>query len=209
VDRGELVLMRGSPEALKYAQRELAHLDLVLEMVPGRTAAVQAGACLGVFPAHLAKTFATVYTFEPGADLFPVMVENAPAGNIVRFQAALGFRRGLVGTSRVRRDGKPNAHEGITHVVDGGTVPTLLIDDLALPVLDLIYLDVEGGEYLALQGATETIWRCRPVIVVEMNKNLHYVGVLESEIVGFLESHGYRHALSAGSDRAFVPVERT
>jgi hypothetical protein len=45
--------------------------------------------------------------------------------------------------------------------------------------------------------------------VVEMNKNLHYVGVLESEIVGFLESHGYRHTLSAGSDRAFVPVDRT
>jgi FkbM family methyltransferase len=209
VDRGELVLMRGSPEALKYAQRELAHLDLVLELVPGRTAVVQAGGCLGVFPDHLAKRFKTAYVFEPGADLFPVMVENAPAQNIVRFQAALGFRRGLVGTSRVRRDGKPNAHEGITHVVDGGTVPTLLIDDLALPVLDLIYLDVEGGEYLALQGATETIWRCRPVIVVEMNKNLGYVGVLESEIVGFLESHGYRHALSAGSDRAFVPVERT
>lgn len=200
--------MRGSPEALKYAQRELAHLDQVLALVPGRTAVLQAGACLGVFPSYLAQQFDTVYTFEPAADLFPVMTENAPAGNIVRFQAALGCRRGLVGTSRVRRDGKPNAHEGITHVVDGGTVPTLLIDDLGLPVLDLIYLDVEGKEFAALQGATETLWRCRPVVAVEMNKNLHYVGVKESEIVGFLEAHGYRHALSAGSDRAFVPVER-
>ena len=199
--------MLGSPEALKYARRELANLDQVLTLVKGRTAVVQAGACLGVFPDYLSKMFATVYTFEPGADLFPMMTLNAPAENILRFQAALGSRRGLVGTSRKRRDGKPNEHEGITHVIPSGVVPTLLLDDLALPVLDLLYLDVEGGEFSALRGSAETLWRCRPVVCVEINKNLQYVGIKESEIVGFLESHGYRHALSVGSDQAFVPVE--
>ena len=200
--------MLGSREALTYAQRELANVATVLELVSGRSAVVQAGACLGVFPAYLAERFEMVYTFEPAADLFGKMVRNAPAKNIVRFQAALGSRRGLVGTSRVRRDGKPNAHEGITHIVDGGTVPTLLLDDLALPTVDLLYLDIEGRELAALQGATETLWRCRPVVAVEINKNLQFVGVKEPEIVGFLEAHGYRHALSAGSDQAFVPVER-
>lgn len=200
--------MLGSPTALKFARRDIPHLDAVLALTPGRKAVVQAGACLGVYPDYLSRAFETVYCFEPAADLFAVMTQNAPQDNIVRFQAALGCHRGLVGTSRIRRDGKTNHHEGITHIVPVGVTPTLLLDDLALPVVDLLQLDVEGSEFSALQGATETLWRCRPVVAIEINKNLQYVGVKESQIVGFLESHGYRHALTVGSDQAFVPLER-
>jgi FkbM family methyltransferase len=207
VDSQALSLMRGSAEALKYARRELTNLETVLTIVPGRTAVVQAGGNLGVFPKRLASEFATVYTFEPASDLFALMQTNAPEPNIVRFQAALGDRRELVSTSRVRRDGKPNAHEGITHTVPGGSIPTLLIDDLALPVCDLIYLDIEGAELAALRGAVDTIARCRPVIAVEINKNLAYVGLSESEVTGFVTSQGYRHAMSVGSDQVFVPAE--
>lgn len=205
VDTGTLVL--GSAEALKWSHRELGHLEQVLTLTPGRTAAVQAGGNLGVFPKRLAEVFATVYCFEPAADLFVMMLKNAPAENIVRFQAALGDRHELVGTSRIRRDGKPNHHEGITHVVPGGTVPTIRIDDLGLRVCDLIYLDIEGSELDALRGAQETLRRCRPVVAVEINKNLKYVGVTEEQITGFIHDRGYRFAFNVGSDRAFVPVE--
>jgi FkbM family methyltransferase len=200
--------MLGSPTALKFARRDLPHLDAVLALVPGRASVVQAGGCLGVYPDYLSRLFETVYCFEPAADLFAMMTQNAPQDNIVRFQAALGCRRGLIGTSRIRRDGKTNHHEGITHVVPGGTIPTLLLDDLALPVVNLLQLDLEGMELVALQGSTETLWRCRPVVCIEINKNLHYVGVTEADIVRFLEAHGYRHALTVGSDQAFVPMER-
>jgi FkbM family methyltransferase len=200
--------MLGSATALKWANRDLAHLDAVLGLVPGRTAVVQAGGNLGVFPKRLAELFTTVYCFEPAADLFDKMLRNAPAENIVRFQAALGSRRGLVGTSRVRRDGKPDAHEGITHIVPGGTTPTLLLDDLGLPVCDLIYLDIEGAELDAVRGSVQTLDRCRPVVALEINKNLRYVGVTEEEIHTFIVAHGYRHAMTVGCDHAFVPVER-
>ena len=200
--------MKGSAEALKWSHRDLAQLEAVLALVPGRTAVVQAGGNLGVFPKRLAQVFAAVYTFEPAADLFAIMQENAPEPNIVRFQAALGSDRGLVGTSRVRRDGssKP-AHEGITHVVSGGTIPTLRIDDLGLPVCDLIYLDIEGSELNALRGASATLARCRPVVAVEINKSLGYMGLTPQDVSGFITSKGYRHALTVGSDQAFVPEE--
>lgn len=199
----------GSAEALKYSTRELANLERVLELVPGRTACVQAGGNLGVFPKRLAESFETVYCFEPDPDCFAKMQRNAPAENIVKIQAALGDLRRMVSTSHVRRDGKSNHHEGITHTVPGGSIPTLMIDDLGLRVCDLVYLDIEGGELSALRGAQETLRRCRPVVAVEINKNLKYVGVTETEIVDFIQSRGYRFALQAGSDRAFVPVERT
>lgn len=194
----------GSAAALKWGTRELRSLDVVLELVKGRTAVVQAGGNLGLFPRKLAKMFQTVYTFEPAPDLFRMMLQNAPAHNIVAFQAALGAKRGLVGVSRERRDGKPDAHEGITHTVAGGSIPSLLIDDLGLPVLDLLYLDIEGDELPALMGAANTIRRCHPVIAVEVNKNLKYVGVTEAQIEAFFDMHGYAHALSVGSDRAYV-----
>lgn len=200
--------MLGSAEALKWGRRDLAHLEAVLALVRGRTAAVQAGGNLGLFPKRLAQEFAAVYTFEPAPDLFKMLQANAPEPNILCFQAALGDQRGTVGVSRVRRDGKPNAHEGITHTVAEGTIPTLMIDDLGLKVCDLIYLDIEGDELKALRGAQETLRRCRPVVAVEVNKNLQYVGVTEEQIYGFIQDRGYRHVLNLGSDRAFVPVER-
>lgn len=200
--------MKGSAEAIKWGTRDLKYLDAVLALVPGRTAVVQAGGNLGIFPKRLASEFLTVYTFEPASDLFAMMQHNAPDSNIVRLQAALGYVRGLVGTARVRRDGsaKP-AHEGITHTVPGGCIPTLRVDDLALPVCDLIYLDIEGGELGALRGAVETLARCRPFVAVEINKSLGYVGLTAADVTGFIEAQGYRHALNVGSDQAFVPVE--
>lgn len=201
--------MQGSHSALKFAIRDLPNLNRVLKLVPGRTAVVQAGACLGVFPEFLAKRFKTVYTFEPAADLFRIMLQNVPLDNIVRFQAALGCERGLVGTARVRRCGSPGRdHEGITHIVPQGTVPTLQIDDLALPVCDLIYLDLEGYELNALRGAVDTLQRCRPVVAIEVNKNLHYMGLTREEVMGFVQSQGYVHKMTVGSDEAFIPVER-
>jgi FkbM family methyltransferase len=200
--------MLGSASAIKYSTRELANLETVLALVPGREAVIQAGGNIGIVPRVLSQHFKTTYTFEPAPDLFDKMLRNAPAENIVRFQAALGDRRGLVGTSRVRRDGKPNAHEGITHVVPGGTIPTLLVDDLALPVCDLIYLDIEGLELAALRGSVETLRRCRPVVAVEINKNLKYVDVTEADIYAFFADHGYAHLMCVGSDHVFLPVER-
>lgn len=204
----DLSRFKGSAEALKWNRRDLPNLDAVLAMVPGRTCAVQAGANLGVWPARLAQSFAAVYTFEPAADLFVTMTANAPAPNILRYQAALGYDRGLVGVSRVRRDNKPNAHEGITHVVAGGVIPTLRLDDFALPVVDLISLDVEGYETFALKGAADTIARCRPVLVVEVNKNLLYMGLTEDDLRRQIAAFGYIQVTRLSKDDVWVPTER-
>jgi FkbM family methyltransferase len=205
MDSGGVVL--GSATALKWSHRDLSHLEAVLRLVPERHVAVQAGGNLGVFPRYLSERFSVTYTFEPAPDAFRMMLQNAPAENIVAFQAALGAEPALVGLSRVRRDGKPDAHEGITYVTGKGTIHTLTIDTLALDVCDLVYLDIEGSELAAIKGAEQTLTRCRPVVALEVNKNLQYVGVTEADIYAFMALMGYRHALTVGSDRAFVPVE--
>jgi FkbM family methyltransferase len=201
---------KGSPEGLKWMRRDLPYLDRIIQRVPQKRVAVQAGACLGVYPKRLAAAFGVTYVFEPSAELFPLMVTNAPETNIVRFQAALGCDRALVGVSRQRRDGKPTNHEGITHIAGPGSIPTLCLDDLALPVCDLVYLDVEGYELYALQGAVETIARCRPLLAVEINKNAAFLGLSRDEVRAYItDVLQYRFVERLQSDEVYEPVEWT
>lgn len=194
----------GDPVALGYARRDLSALERIIARVPQPRVAVQAGGNLGIYPKRLARSFATVYCFEPDASCFAAMMHNAPEPNIVRLQAAVGVTRELVGLSAARRDGSGRpSHLGLTHVAGAGVIPTLRLDDLALPICDLVCLDVEGYELFALQGALETLQRCRPVVSVELNKNLAHVGHTAGDVVACLEAMGYRQVDQQASDAVF------
>jgi FkbM family methyltransferase len=177
-------------ECLHWNRFDMPCLDLALEMTPGRKVAVQAGGNLGMFAAKLSETFEAVYTFEPDAVLFPMLVANAPRENVIRFQAALGDGPHFVGTKRETPD---NTHLGVTHIAGPGIIPTVCLDDLGLRACDLLYLDVEGYELYALRGAAQTIARCKPVIVVEVNRCCLRYGYTESDIAVFLRNAGYEH----------------
>jgi FkbM family methyltransferase len=198
---------QGSPLMLKFMRRDLPTLDRVIEMVPRHRVCVQAGGALGIFPKRLAETFDEVLTFEPDPDNFVRLCLNAPEPTIRAYPVALGAVNATVGLCKQRRDGKPENHEGCVHVAGDGEVPMLRLDELQLRVCDLLYLDVEGYELFALQGAAETLRRCRPVIALEVNANLGFYGLQESDLVGYLASSGYRRAARLGSDQVFVTVE--
>lgn len=202
--------LAGSHAQLRLNRRDLPTLDWVIGQCRQHRVAVQAGGNLGIWPKRLAQSFETVYTFEPAPDLFPVLVANAPERNILRYQAALGAKAELVGTCSQRRDGKSAGnHEGLTHIAGTGNVPTLRLDDFQLPVCDLLYLDIEGWELYALQGAAWTLRRCRPVVAVEINKQLAFVHIQPEQVRGFLRDRGYVHVHTLVSDEVFLPEEWT
>ena len=192
----------GGAECLKWNRRDVQTLDRVLGIVPFRRAAVQGGGNLGIFPKRLALEFDAVYAFEPDPALFAIMCHNAPEPNIVKMQAALGAKRDLVAT---KHGTETRTHEGVTHIAGPGIIPTILVDDLGLPHCDLIYLDVEGWEYFALQGAVDTIRRCRPIVACEINSCIRRVGLTGDDIRSFMASFGYVRAFRMRSDDVFVP----
>ena len=125
---------------------------------------VQAGGACGLYPRLLSETFGRVYTFEPDPLSFNCLVMNCQKDNIFKYNAAVGSKNELISLLR----GNPqNVGENKVGVGDNNVLPTLMIDNLGLDVCDFIQLDVELYELNAIQGAEQTIRRCKPVISCE------------------------------------------
>ena len=81
-----------------------------------------------------------------------------------------------------------------------------MIDDLNLPILDLIHLDIEGYEKKALTGGIQTIKRCKPVIVLENYAPwLARYGTNIDEIEQLLTSLEYNFIDEVQGDRVYQP----
>lgn len=201
------MLTEADKEARRWVLKDLPTLHVAASLCGQLRTAVQAGGLHGVFAGALAKRFETVHVFEPDPRLFGIMAYNiGGTPNVRMYGAALGAHHTPVSTKAGRRDGNEarSQHAGTTHVVSGGTIATLKIDDLNLIHCDLIQLDVEGYELEALQGATHTIEVSRPVIMVEVNSNLTAMGYRESDIDYWIRSRGYRQHSAIRSDRIYV-----
>ena len=69
-------------------------------------------------------------------------------------------------------------------------------DDLEIPDIDLIKMDIEGFEQFALRGLRQTLDRHRPVVVVEVTVRPGVDGFFSSRehlLAAFPENYGLRH----------------
>ena len=166
-------------------------VDSALEMMEprlrGKRTVIQAGGAIGIWPLRLSQFFDNVLTFEPEPTNYECLISNtAGVQNIYCQNAALGEM-----DKRVQMKMPTPGHMGAWYVQDGGQIPMIRIDDLNIKNVDLIYLDVEGYEYFALEGAKDTIQKYRPVIGLE-DKGLHGRIDAKHHAVKYLKDMGYR-----------------
>lgn len=161
--------------------------DLILGFAPQRRVIVQAGGCMGMYPRLWAEHFATVYTFEPDAVNFYCLTANCADAGIIKMQAALTDSAGVYAF-----EPGPDFNPGLGKVSDApnGTIIGIPLDALRLPVVDVLQLDCEGGELVAIRGATHTILTLRPLIAIE--KPDHELRIM-------LDSLGYAEVGRAGT----------
>lgn len=70
------------------------------------------------------------------------------------------------------------------------------IDSMHRERLDLLKLDVEGMELAVLQGAEETLARCKPVVMAELNhETLKRNGITPQIVVDYMKERGFRMEL--------------
>jgi FkbM family methyltransferase len=144
--------------------------------------AIDGGANIGVHAVEWAKYlrgWGRVIAFEPQEMIYYALAGNiviANAFNVTAHHAALDSVAGQMDMP-VPNYMAPGNFGGLQLKIAGqdigqdctATTPVkvMTVDGLGLERLDFLKLDVEGMELGALAGASETIGRCRPVILAE------------------------------------------
>jgi len=177
--------------AIPFSLRRVKAMEWVIKNCKSRDVVVQAGGSYGVWPRKLARYFKVVYSFEPEPTSFYFLCRNCPELNIVKLEMALGDIAMFISMNR-RGDTSHTVNK------DGNIIPMIPIDNLRLRSCDAILLDVEGYEYQALIGAAETIYKYKPIILIEDRKPEPIPAVR------LLLNYGYEQVEFIQGDKIFI-----
>lgn len=123
--------------------------------------AIDIGAHVGLWSFWMAQKFAALSAFEPSELHRECWNENIAAPNARLYPFALGAVQKSVGLCVSVES------SGNTRIADGDSVEMRTLDSFNLSDVDFIKVDCEGYEVFVLEGARETLARCRPVVLVE------------------------------------------
>ncbi len=146
--------------------------DLAIQHSKKHRGVIDIGAHIGIWSVAFSKVFKKVYAFEINPDTLPCLYKNIESKGITNvdiFPYGLGEEERNVSLC-------PTSFKSMATFIkpgEPGNIPIKKLDSLNLNKIDLIKLDIEGYESLALMGAIETIKRNRPVIIMEDRENLY------------------------------------
>lgn len=190
-----------------FLNKRLDLPEKLTRYVREKNVVVQAGGNAGLYTKTYSSLFERVYTFEPEYLNFHCLVRNTGT-NVIKFQACLGNEKKFVNleeTVEYFKDCKRKKFNSGSHYVSGpGIVPVMLLDDFDLDGCDLIHLDVEGYEAMALLGAESTIKKYHPTIVVELNGHGNKFGWSDQKTTELITSWGYEKVEQIFEDYVFV-----
>lgn len=172
-------------------------LQAALGYVKNWRVACDIGAHVGFWSMHLAKRFEELHAFEPMKEMQECWLKNVDGINAELHPYALGSESGMVSLTI------PKGSTGGTHISGSGDIAMHPLDSFHLRDVDFIKIDVEGYELDVLKGATETLDRCQPCIIVE--QKLHTPGGQKHisggrPAVDFLLDLGYKLRKEMGGD---------
>lgn len=169
--------------------------------------AIDCGANIGVHTVEWANRmngWGEVIAIEAQERVFYALAGNIAVNNCFNARAVHAAVAAKVGTMRIPtpdylsagsfgslelrpRDGVEFIGQPIDYSdAKASTIRTITLDSLELARIDLIKIDVEGMELVAVDGAAASLARCRPVLIVESIKTD------KEKLRSVLESLGYR-----------------
>ena len=174
------------------------------QLVKADTVIVDIGANIGTVALRAAEISkkGKVYAFEPDNTNFNSLQYNLHLNhfeNVIPVKKALGA---VVQESKLFKVNRFNT--GMNRILpannsftDFETIEVSTLDEevsrLNINRIDLIKIDVEGYELNVLKGASTTLERFHPLIVIEIIEvNLNNNGQTSSEVIDFLKEFGYQ-----------------
>jgi len=166
---------------------------------PGFTC-LDVGANLGYYTllfAKLTNGIGAVHAFEPCPEEAERLCRNVSLNrfaNIKIHPFALADTSGKIGITERKKGG--NTRIAATIQEKCHEIDVMTLDEFAakekIANIDLMKIDVEGAEVKFLKGGPDTISRCRPVMIIELNpKALGRFGNRVSEVSDFLHTRRY------------------
>lgn len=200
-------------------------MKLIEPYLKNKRTAVEAGVHYGFSIPGICSRFSHVHTFDFPNDVFDAFCVNMKDRNIenltihpyglgeetmdvknIDCRHRKGFERGTLLNSVVDKNTVIPAHEEA--YIGETTYQVNPLDELGLVDVDLIVLDTEGYELPVLKGATETIKKCSPVLVVEFHvkkKLVDQFGYTYEDLHNHLTQLGYVYECLLGKvDRVYV-----
>lgn len=161
----------------EYSEGEVA---MFRQIVPAGGLVVEAGANIGALTVPLAAMVGPsgqVIAFEPQKTVFNILCGTLALNslsNVTPIRAALGASQGSISVP-VLTYGEAENYGGISlgasipgHASE--SVPVHRLDDIPLPQLHVLKIDVEGSEVQVIEGASAHIDRFRPAIFLENDR---------------------------------------
>jgi FkbM family methyltransferase len=186
-----------------YNEYEPAQENVFLELVRPHSLVLDIGANMGLFSLLSASRGARVVAFEPSRLLAARLSENLALNRLPNVhlvteavsnsQGTISFyetRAGNCGVGRVFAFGH-NLNGGPSYSVNTNTVD-FYVARFGMPAL--IKMDIEGAEWLALQGASETFKRPdAPDLLIEFHpQEIQFLGGSLDSCLALLDSYGLR-----------------
>ena len=158
---------------------------------------VDVGAHVGLWSRpmmHRANT-KYIWAFEPNSSVRECYVLNMGGfENYSIYPVALGHKN-MKGFLNVETDNSGNTN---IHPTRSGDTEIRTLDSFNFEHLDYIKVDVEGFEYNFLQGAVDTLNRCRPFVHLEMkSKNMRNS---KDDFYRFMKNIGYSQVMKIGAE---------
>lgn len=200
---GELYLIENDvmTEVINSGRSYEPHFyDLIKIILNGNDNVIDLGANIGLHSISMARLVpqGMVYSFEPQSLSSTQLQLNALRNNIdnIRvYNLAASNLTGFVCGMEFIDYSKSRSNIGNIKIVDkniGDLVMTLSLDDLSLRDIAFVKIDVQGYEYLALQGMRNILMSHRPLIFLEIEEHhLVHCGTSSEQLINFLLNMNY------------------
>jgi FkbM family methyltransferase len=188
----------------RYEPNEFSVLQKVLR--PGMTF-VDVGANMGLYSLFAAKKVTAqgrVLAIEPSSREYEILSRNIKRNHLANIRALNIAASDRQGAAELLVAPLKNAGHNTLGEFGYGTalerkerVPTERLDDIVrqegLERVDVIKMDVEGAEMLALRGAADTLRRFQPLLLLEVSdRTLQHQGSSSRKLLNFLAAEGYQ-----------------
>ncbi len=158
------------------------------------------GANIGIYSIKFANLCRGIYSFEPVDEIFSILtknIKNNKKDNVTAFKIALSNTEG---TSQINLYSSSGCNSLIKrNIPEDNPVKFLKEEKVKLSKLDtfivkkdlkspsIVKIDVEGAEKFILEGSSETINNCRPIVVCEYSEDTcNDAGYNKEEIINQL-----------------------